>query len=42
VDFILAFADRMANAAHCPVAKTMPQNMKDKLDIYLLRKRDEK
>ena len=42
VDFILAFSDRMANAAHCPVAKTMPQNMKDKLDIYLLRKRDEK
>ena len=40
VDFILAFSDRMANAAHCPVAKTMPQNMKDKLDIYLLRKRD--
>jgi len=42
VEFILSFADRMANAAHCPVAKEMPQNMKDKLDIYLLRKRDTK
>ena len=42
MDFILAFAQRMANAAHCPVAKEMPQNMKDKLDIYLLRKRDKK
>ena len=42
VAFVLAFADRMANAAHCPVAKEMPQNMKDKLDIYLLRKRDKK
>ncbi len=40
VDFILAFAERMANAAHCPVAKEIPQNMKDKLDVYLLRKRD--
>ena len=42
VEFILSFADRMANAARCPVAKEMPQNMKDKLDIYLLRKRDTK
>ena len=42
VEFILSFADRMANAARCPVAKEMPQNMKDKLDIYLLRKRDAK
>jgi hypothetical protein len=42
VNFILAFATRMANAAHCPVAREMPQNMKDKLDVYLLRKRDKK
>ena len=42
VNFILAFAERMANAAHCPVVKEMPQNMKDKLDIYLFRKRDKK
>ncbi len=40
--FIIAFAERMANAVHCPVAREMPDNMKDKLDIYLLRKRDKK
>ncbi len=42
IAFIVAFADRMANAVHCPVAREMPDNMKDKLDIYLLRKRDKK
>ena len=39
---ICAFADRMANAVQLPVARTMPDNMKDKLDIYLCRKRDKK
>ncbi len=42
ITFITAFTDRMANAKRCPVAKTMPDNMKDKLDIYLTRKRDKK
>ena len=42
IEFITAFADRMANAACCPVAREMPDNMKDKLDIYLCRKRDTK
>ncbi len=42
IAFIIAFAERMANAVHCPVAREMPDNMKDKLDIYLLRKRDKK
>ncbi len=42
IGFICAFADRMANAVHCPVAREMPENMKEKLDIYLLRKRDKK
>ena len=42
IDFICAFADRMANAVRLPVARTMPDNMKDKLDIYLCRKRDKK
>ena len=37
--FITAFADRMANAALCPVKREMPENMKEKLDIYLCRKR---
>ena len=39
IDFIVAFTDRMANAKLCPVAKEIPDNMKDKLDIYLTRKR---
>lgn len=42
IDFIAAFADRMANAVRCPVERKMPDNMKDKLDIYLCRKRDKK
>ncbi len=42
IKFITEFAERMANAARCPVAKEMPDNMKDKLDIYLCRKRDKK
>lgn len=39
IAFITAFAERMANAVHCPVAKEIPDNMKEKLDKYLLRKR---
>ena len=39
IDFIVAFTDRMANAAMCPVEKKIPDNMKEKLDIYLARKR---
>ena len=42
IDFIVAFAARMANAVRCPVAREMPDNMKEKLDIYLCRKRDKK
>ena len=42
IGFIIAFTDRMANAKRCPVAREMPDNMKDKLDIYLNRKRDKK
>ena len=42
IGFITAFTDRMANAKCCPVAKEMPDNMKEKLDIYLCRKRDKK
>ena len=37
--FIIAFTDRMANAVKCPVEKKIPDNMKEKLDIYLARKR---
>ena len=39
IDFLIAFTERMANAKRCPVAKQMPDNMKEKLDIYLNRKR---
>ena len=39
IAFITKFADRMANAAFCPVAREMPENIKEKLDIYLNRKR---
>ena len=39
IDFIAAFADRMANARRCPVKREMPENMKVKLDEYLNRKR---
>lgn len=42
IDFINLFVNNMANAKCCPVAKEMPENMKEKLDIYLLRKRDTK
>jgi hypothetical protein len=40
IDFIGDFVDIMANAAQCPVAREMPDNMKEKLDIYLNRKRN--
>ena len=42
IAIIAAFTDRMANAVCCPVAREIPDNMKEKLDIYLARKRDKK
>ena len=39
IDFIQAFVDRMANAVHMPVKREMPENMKERLDEYLGRKR---
>ena len=39
IDFIIAFTESMANAVKCPVEKKIPDNMKEKLDIYLARKR---
>lgn len=42
VDFINTFVGNMANAAHCPVSREIPDKMKEKLDIYLTRKRDKK
>lgn len=40
--FVIDFTARMANAKRCPIAREMPENMKEKLDIYLCRKRDKK
>lgn len=40
IAFITAFTEHMACAKRCPVAKEIPDNMKEKLDIYLFRKRD--
>ncbi|MBQ3543193.1 MAG: Zn-dependent exopeptidase M28 [Oscillospiraceae bacterium] len=40
IAFLTAFTQRMANAACCPVERKIPDNVKDKLDIYLCRKRD--
>ena len=42
IEFLVAFTGRMANAVRCPVSRDIPDNMKDKLDIYLTRKRDKK
>ena len=39
IAFIQAFTDRMANAVHMPVKREMPENMKERLDEYLGRKR---
>ncbi len=42
IAFITSFTEIMANAKRLPVEREMPDNMKEKLDIYLLRKRDDK
>lgn len=39
IDFLNAFADRMVNAAICPVEKEIPENIKKELDEYMNRKR---
>jgi len=39
IEFISAFAARMANSVMCPVAREIPDNIKEKLDEYLARKR---
>ena len=42
IAFIVAFTQRMANSVRCPVAREIPDNVKEKLDIYLTRKRGPK
>lgn len=42
IDFLIAFTNRMANAVKCPVERKIPDSVKEKLDIYLARKRGPK
>ena len=42
IDFLVQFTGRMANAFRCPVAREIPDSMKEKLDEYLNRKRGKK
>ena len=42
IEFINKFVDLMANAKCIPVKRTIPDNVKEKLDYYLGRKRDPK
>lgn len=39
IAFIRAFTDRMANAVRMPVKREIPENLKERLDEYLCRKR---
>ena len=39
IAFLTAFTERMVNASRCPVARQIPDAVKEKLDQYLCRKR---
>jgi len=39
IAFIAAFLDRMVNAVHMPIAREIPDSMKEKIDVYMMRKR---
>lgn len=39
IAFINTFVDKMANAKLCPVSRQIPDAVKEKLDVYLARKR---
>ena len=39
IDFLTDFTRSMADAPKCPVSREIPENIKTKLDEYLLRKR---
>lgn len=41
-EFIHIFSERTVNACVFPVPREMPQNMVDKIDEYLMKKKDEK
>ena len=40
IAFITEFIERMANAKVCPVEREIPEKMREKIDIYLNRKRE--
>ncbi len=42
IAFITKFVDLMANAKVCPVSREIPEKVKEKLDVYMSRKRDKK
>lgn len=42
IEFIITFTEHMACAKRCPISKEIPENMKEKLDYYLTRKREKK
>ncbi len=42
IQFISTFVSNMANAKHLPVSREIPENVKEKLDFYICRKRDPK
>lgn len=39
IELITVFAKRMANAVFCPIRREIPDNVKEKIDEYLCRKR---
>lgn len=39
IELITVFAERMANAVFCPIRREIPDNVKEKIDEYLCRKR---
>ena len=41
IELIIKFANRMVNAKNCPVKHEIPKELKEKLDVYMFRKREE-
>ena len=39
LDYILTFTNHMVNAKNCPVKREIPEHIKEKLDVYMFRKR---
>jgi hypothetical protein len=39
LDFIITFTEHMVNAKNCPVKREIPDSIKEKLDVYMFRKR---